>query len=148
MHQPFEISFKLHPNFEFAKVRLNRKSGEFYYFPVYGDLLAQKGNAIQITPSHPDMRLFEDPIHHASWHKDGTLHIKCPKNDQRSQKDGKVIIDKANQPFSEFDERSLLPLISHSIRDENGKAVTVICLLAGNAIIHNLELCLSHIQLS
>ncbi len=134
MHKPFEITLKLDAHTLVSEISLNRKTGEFFYFPKDRDFFDATSTSRQLFVSEDDIRIYDDVIDHISWHKDGTLHLKYKEIKNRS------VITKVETSFGNFNRNTLLPLISHSVRDRNGKPATIIALLAGLNIIENIEL--------
>lgn len=134
MHKPFKIIFKLDSHNVISEISLNRKTGEFYYFPKEQDFFDVTSTIRQLFVSEDDIPIYDDVIDHISWHMDGTLHLKYKNIDVKS------VITKIETSFSTFNRNTLLPLISHSVRDRNGKPGTIIALLAGLDIIENIEL--------
>lgn len=133
MHRPFRIVFKLDNESLVSEISLNRKTGEFFYFPKEQDFLGSGLSRKQMFTSHNDIVIHDDEVDHFSWHRDGTLHIKYRRIKEKS------IIDRVEASFCDFDRDTLLPLFSHSVRDVNGRPATIISVIAGLNIIHNIE---------
>ena len=112
----------------FAKVSINRNTGEFYFFPQL------KNGHYLLESSCNDIKIYDEVPEHLSLHKDGTIHIKYRENSK-----SKTTINKLEKPFSTIGRKTLVPVLSFSIRTAN-KENSVICLLAGKDIIENLSL--------
>lgn len=136
MAKPFRITFQLSTGAIFAEASINRSTGDFYYFPKYQKFISNNYDHLRLKPSYDAPDICHDPIDHISWHKDGKLHIKHQSADRAK----KTLMNPVECDFLHFNEKTILPLFSHSIRDHEGNSASIIAIIAGNKIIQNLNL--------
>ncbi|NBV06803.1 MAG: hypothetical protein EBS06_06165 [Proteobacteria bacterium] len=134
--KPTLIKIK-HPELdhEIAEIKINRYSGDIYYFPKFDLEITSYDKSLKTESSHSDIKLFNKIPHHVSWHRDGILHIKYGNKDK-----DKTVINRVEKPLLQIEQKDFLPLLSHSIGLKNNQHYSVVLIAIGKKAIEEKSL--------
>ncbi len=115
---------------EIAEIKINRSTGDIYYFPKFDLKTIGYDKLLKTEASHSDIKLYPKIPDHISWHKDGKLHVKYGDKENY-----KTSIDQAEESLLQLKGKDFLPLLSHSVGLANNQHWTVLLFAIGKKAI-------------